>query len=216
MSRAGQGQAGDARDDSGNGGHPAPSVRQGELPVRERRSAARVGGAQLLRAQPDACCDAAPRGGGGGESGDRALPGVEEAPRGGGEHRTGTAGLPAPPGSLSGGSAGRFGRADAIYGSLVGFLSGEEAGALTHDELESRLDVDGRELIRQLYQDHPAPRGALTYPPRSGEGLEVTSLGPMADLDSKGEGDNSMPLNRLSCPGVWGGESVDPRDMAKA
>ena len=61
-----------------------------------------------------------------------------------------------------------------------------------------------------------APRGALTYPPRSGEGLEVTSLGPMADLDSKGEGDNSMPLNRLSCPGVWGGESVDPRDMAKA
>ena len=24
-----------------------------------------------------------------------------------------------------------------------------------------------------------------------------------------------MPLNRLSCPGVWGEESVDPRDMAK-
>jgi len=35
MSRADQGQAGNARDDSGNGGHPAPSVRQGELPVRE-------------------------------------------------------------------------------------------------------------------------------------------------------------------------------------
>ncbi len=30
-----------------------------------------------------------------------------------------------------------------------------------------------------------APRGALTYPPRSGEGLEVTSLGPMAYLASK-------------------------------
>jgi transposase len=30
-----------------------------------------------------------------------------------------------------------------------------------------------------------APRGALTYPPRSGEGLEVTSLGPMAYLVSK-------------------------------
>ena len=154
MSRAGQRQAGDARDDSGNGGHPAPSVRQGELPVRERRTATRVGGAQLLRAQPDACCDAAPRGGGGSASGDRALPGVQEAPRGGGEHRTGAAGLPAPPGSLSRGSPGGFSRADAIYGCLVGFLSGEEAGALTHDELESRLDVDGRELIRQLYQDH--------------------------------------------------------------
>jgi len=30
-----------------------------------------------------------------------------------------------------------------------------------------------------------APRGALTYPPHSGEGLEVISLGSMADLDSK-------------------------------
>jgi len=30
-----------------------------------------------------------------------------------------------------------------------------------------------------------APRGALTYPPRSGEGLEVISLGPMVHLASK-------------------------------
>ena len=154
MSRAGQGQAGSARDGSGNGGHPAPSVREGELPVRERRTAARISGAELLRAQPDARRDAAPRGGGGGESGDGALPGGEEAPRGGGEHRTGTAGVPAPPGSLSGGSPGTFSRADAIYGSLVGFLSGEEAGALTHDELETRLATCGRDLLRQLFQDH--------------------------------------------------------------
>jgi hypothetical protein len=54
------------------------------------------------------------------------------------------------------------------------------------------------------------------YPPRSGEGLEVISLGPMAYLDSKDERDNSMPLNRLSCPGVWDEELVGPRDMAKA
>ena len=154
MSRAGQGQAGSARDGSGNGGHPAPSVREGELPVRERRTAARISGAELLRAQPDARRDAAPRGGGGGESGDGALPGGEEAPRGGGEHRTGTAGVPAPPGSLSGGSPGTFSRADAIYGSLVGFLSGEEAGALTHDELETRLATCGRDLLRRLFQDH--------------------------------------------------------------
>jgi hypothetical protein len=46
---------------------------------------------------------------------------------------------------------------------------------------------------RLVFKGHPAPRGALTYPPRSGEGLEVTSLGSMADLDSKDEGDNSMP-----------------------
>ena len=25
-----------------------------------------------------------------------------------------------------------------------------------------------------------------------------------------------MPLSRLSCPGVWGEETVDPRDMTKA
>ena len=154
MSRAGQGQAGDARDDSGNGGHPAPSVREGELPVRERRTAARVGGAELLRAQPDACRDAAPGGGGGGADGDGALPSGEEAPRGGGERRAGTAGVPASPGSLSGGSSGTFSRADAIYGSLVGFLSGEEAGTLTHDELETRLATCGRDLLRQLFQDH--------------------------------------------------------------
>jgi hypothetical protein len=52
---------------------------------------------------------------------------------------------------LSGGSPGTFSRADAIYGSLVGFLSGEEAGTLTHDELETRLATCGRDLLRQLF-----------------------------------------------------------------
>jgi len=61
-----------------------------------------------------------------------------------------------------------------------------------------------------------APRGALTYPPHSGEGLEVVSLGPMVYLASKEKGDNSMPLSRLSCPGVWDEEAADPRDTAKA
>ena len=174
MSRAGQGQAGNARDDSGNGGHPAPSVRQGELPVRERRAAARVSGAQLLRAQPDTCRDAAPRGGRGGENGDRALQGGEEAHGGGGEHRTGTADIPASLGSLSGGSPGTFSRADAIYGSLVGFLSGEEAGALTHDELESRLATCGRDLLRQLFQDHLDLRASRE---RRGPGAVIDAAG---------------------------------------
>jgi len=40
------------------------------------------------------------------------------------------------------------------YASLVSFLDGEGATALTHDELEARLDADGRELLRQLFQDH--------------------------------------------------------------
>jgi hypothetical protein len=48
------------------------------------------------------------------------------------------------------------------------------------------------ELYRQMFNP-PAPRGALSYSPHSGEGLEVTSLGPMAYLDSKEKGDSSMP-----------------------
>ena len=45
----------------------------------------------------------------------------------------------------------------------------------------------------ELFADLSAPRGALTYPLRSREGLEVISLGPMAYLASKEKGDNSMP-----------------------
>ena len=76
---------------------------------------------------------------------------------------------------------------------------------------------DGRRRDVGLFRySLTAPRGALTYPPRSGEGLEVSSLGPMVDPDSKENGENSMPLNRLSCSGVWGEETTDPRDMAKA
>ena len=61
-----------------------------------------------------------------------------------------------------------------------------------------------------------APRGALLYPRRSREELGGRFLGLMADLDPKGEGDNSMPGNQRSCPGVWSDASGDPRDMAKA
>jgi hypothetical protein len=45
----------------------------------------------------------------------------------------------------------------------------------------------------EMFSDLSAPRGALTYPLRSKEGLEVISLGPMAYLEPKGEGENSMP-----------------------
>jgi hypothetical protein len=45
-----------------------------------------------------------------------------------------------------------------------------------------------------------APRGAVLYRPRSGQGWEELSLDLMADLDLKGEGDNSMPGNRQFMP----------------
>jgi len=37
---------------------------------------------------------------------------------------------------------------------IVGWLEGPQAGRLAHGELEERLDVEGRELLRQMLQDH--------------------------------------------------------------
>ncbi len=54
------------------------------------------------------------------------------------------------------------------------------------------------------------------YPRRSREGLGGGSLGLMAYRDPKGERDKRMPEKRRSSPGVRGGASRDPRDMAKA
>jgi hypothetical protein len=45
-----------------------------------------------------------------------------------------------------------------------------------------------------------APRGAVLYRSRSEQGWEELSLDLMADLDLKGEGDNSMPGNRQLMP----------------
>lgn len=61
-----------------------------------------------------------------------------------------------------------------------------------------------------------APRGALSYPPRSGERLEDVSLGLMAYLDPKGKGDSSMPGNRWSPQTARGGAPGGPRNTVKA
>jgi len=47
-----------------------------------------------------------------------------------------------------------FARSRARFEETVGFLDGEGAAGLDHAELEDRLDTDGRELLRLLYQDH--------------------------------------------------------------
>jgi hypothetical protein len=70
--------------------------------------------------------------------------------------------------------------------------------------LRKDLSVERGELV--LFRDHryffyiTAPRGALTYPPLSGDGLEVISLGRMAYLDSKEKGNNSMPFEPAVVP----------------
>jgi hypothetical protein len=40
------------------------------------------------------------------------------------------------------------------FGGIVGWLEGPEAGQLAHGELEERLEVESRELFRQMFQDH--------------------------------------------------------------
>lgn len=40
------------------------------------------------------------------------------------------------------------------FEGVLEFFSDEAAAGLTHDELEDRLSVEGRGLIRQLLQDH--------------------------------------------------------------
>jgi conjugative relaxase-like TrwC/TraI family protein len=68
----------------------------------------------------------------------------------------------------------RLGRGGSDPQPGLGFI----AAAFTHRT--------SREGDPQLHT-HAAPRGALSYPPRSGERLEVTSLGPMAHRTSKEE-----------------------------
>lgn len=47
-----------------------------------------------------------------------------------------------------------FARSRERFDVVVGWLSGEEAGALAHAQLEERLEVDARELFCLLLQDH--------------------------------------------------------------
>lgn len=44
------------------------------------------------------------------------------------------------------------------FEQVLAFMGGDQAGTLTHAELEDRLSADGRELLRQLYQDHVSLR----------------------------------------------------------
>src|SRR5680860_1074660 len=41
------------------------------------------------------------------------------------------------------------------FEAMAAWLSGDDANGLDHAELEVRLDVEGRELLRRLFQDHP-------------------------------------------------------------
>ena len=51
------------------------------------------------------------------------------------------------------GQDGAFGESRKCFGELEGWLASEEAAGLQHGELEEQLDVRGRALLRQLFQD---------------------------------------------------------------
>ena len=53
-----------------------------------------------------------------------------------------------------------FAQSVSRFDGLVGFLDGEEARAFSHAELEEWLSRDGRDLLRQLLQDHLDLRAA--------------------------------------------------------
>jgi len=42
----------------------------------------------------------------------------------------------------------------AAFNGIVGWLNGDGAGAMAHGEVEGELDRRGRELLRQMFQDH--------------------------------------------------------------
>ena len=54
----------------------------------------------------------------------------------------------------AGASTDGFARSRDRFETLLEWLDGEEAGGLSHGELETRLSVDHRELFRLLVQDH--------------------------------------------------------------
>ena len=136
---------------AGHGGDPSASVRETELSVRVGRGAARVGGPQLLQEQPNSFRDVAGGGGGGGAGGDGAVPGGQGGPGGPGGHE------PRSPGRAPSSASALnepFGASGGLFAGLVGFLRDGEADHCSHEQLEERLSVKGRELCRQLLQDH--------------------------------------------------------------
>ena len=72
-----------------------------------------------------------------------------------------------------------FGASREQFATVLAFLDGAEAAALSHAELETRLQVDSRELFRLLFQDHLDLRASRER--------RVTVLGPDGVSRSRAE-----------------------------
>src|SRR5580658_7081758 len=141
-------------DGAGDGAGANQTLREAELPVRDRRGGTRVDGAQLHGGRQDEVFDVAAGGGGTGADGDGAFPCRQGSPRGAGQQRPGAAGGPVEVpgyGCLSAGLeepglgswTGDFGASLAQFAKIGRFLTGEAAVALGHFELERYLKTEG-------------------------------------------------------------------------
>jgi hypothetical protein len=64
------------------------------------------------------------------------------------------------PGALACAATGDFSRSREQFQTMIALLQGQGAAALCHSELEERLQAEGRELLRSLFQDHLDLRAA--------------------------------------------------------
>jgi len=71
-----------------------------------------------------------------------------------------------------------FGQSRALLEQVVSWLGGAEAATVDHGELERRVEIDGRELLRRLLQDHLELRAQ-----------DEARLGACVDVDGRRRGE---------------------------
>ena len=123
-------------------------------------------------------------------------------------------GQPKPSGVSSGGAEGvttadvecgtTFTATRNLFESLLAWLAGAQAAALSHGALEDRLQVDARELIRQALQEHLDQRAA-----------SEPDLGPVIDAQQMARPTTETGHHR-SLATVFGPVQVTARPTANA
>jgi hypothetical protein len=144
-----------------NGARTPQTLREAELPVRDRRDRARVDRAQLQAGGQDEVLDAPGGRGGVGAPGDGALPVRQEGSGGAGQRRVGRAGRTALPAQdlalnedVEPTCKDAFAASAAQFQTIRRFFADDAAAGLEHSELEHYIKTEGFELLRQFLQDH--------------------------------------------------------------
>lgn len=106
-----------------------------------------------------------------------------------------------------------FAQAQAQLGKMMSYLMSEEAGAMTHGDLERELEQRGRELLRRLLQEHLDLRspGTAAEPVRDAQGVEREPTRPHER--TLGSVFGPVSVRRVGY-GAEGSESLHPLDGA--